>query len=121
MDKKIMALHEDENELLYRITCSCTDPDHDVDIMFERNKDHGPYGFTMSMSTRIKAADYSLYKPTRWETFWGIVQWRIKNALKILFTGKVEAYHEFYLDKDNIKAFETAINNAKKAYTESSF
>jgi hypothetical protein len=120
MQKKLMIVGEDDTEILARIACTCGSTDHDAEILFEVNKDWGPYGFSMHISTDLAAHDYSEWHKNPLVRFWWTLKWRVRNAAKLLFNGRVEAHYEMLLDADNIHAFETAITMAKQKFTDAS-
>lgn len=81
-----------------RVACNCGCSDCDIAFVIEEN-DLGVYSMNLYKDISAFSNDKG------WKQAW----WRIKNAAKILATGRVKAHADFILDEANLDAFEDLI------------
>jgi hypothetical protein len=112
MQKGGMITSEYNDAVFFRITCDCTDTDHDVTLEFEDDD-----GFlSMHMYADIMASDYTKWGYPWWQNKYHDYKWRLKTAFEIIFKGWTKANHQFLLNKDNLVAFEDAIRYSKEKF-----
>lgn len=112
MQKKIMKVEEWEDAVQWRVACDCSDPDHDMGLWIEFDPKWDTYGFSLEFSSLIKLSDWG---EPKWHDR---VLWRIRKAWAILRHGELEHNATFLLSGDNIVAFEVALKEAKKKFSE---
>ena len=107
---RTMKLNEYEDAVVYRIPCDCQDSECDVILNFEIDK-------------KINAIYITFYKTIHWSSYWmpkdkswlGKLMFRIKESLKMLFTGHIQMQGDMViLDPKHIEAFEMAIKEGKE-------
>ena len=108
MKEKIMKEMEFDDAIWFRIGCACSDPDHDLNLLFEED---GPF-YSITLAAKMNM-EPSIHDHT-WKYYWKVFVWRVKTAAAVLFKGKAEYRNEFMLDKTNVRAFKYAINEAEK-------
>lgn len=113
MKSSIMKTYEDENEIYFRIMCSCQHKDHDIVIGFTIDE----YGYvSMILESEMFISDWSLYNSSWIRRKFEVIMWRFHNAMKIIFKGYIKTHSDFSLDKNNIEAFEEALRISKDKF-----
>jgi hypothetical protein len=107
MQKAIMKTYEYDDGVYFRIMCDCGDAGHDISIAFEEDRDG--YKISMNLETAVVCSDLSTLNSPYWTSKYDQIMWRLRNAFKIIFTGRIEAYASFLLSTDNLAAFKEAI------------
>jgi hypothetical protein len=100
---KIMKLSEYEDAIYYRAACACTDPQCDLSLELEIDKE-----FDMIFLNMYEDLYYASY----WKSDnWFIDKWyRIKGAVKLLFTGRIKVENSFiFQGEDQINDFLSAL------------
>lgn len=96
--KKIMELDEYEDAIFYRASCSCGDQRQDTSLYLELDRETD-----MIYLHLFSEVYYSSY----WTDNWFIDKWyRIKDALRLIFTGKIKIENTFLFEgEEQIKDF----------------
>lgn len=112
MQKSGMIVSEYEDAVFFRIACDCTDSDHDIALEFTDED-----GFiSLHLYADIMASDYRQWGYSWFENKYRDYKWRIKTSFEILTKGWTKASHQFLLNKDNVDAFEKAIQYSKAKF-----
>lgn len=120
MDKtsnRVMKLDEYDDAVFYRSSCSCGDPRCDVTLELEYNKDTNGIDMVLYKDL-IYASWFNVNSDDKFR--WIKEKWlRVKAAIKILFTGKIEQEGAFlFKGIDHLVAFITAIQEGKSKIME---
>ena len=102
-----MKVHEFDDAIYYRVSCSCGDQDCDLTLELERDKD-------------CDMISLNMYKKLYWSSHWQSDNFfknmwiRIKGALKMLFVGYVKVEESFIFEGDEqINAFLDALKEGR--------
>ncbi len=107
----VMKLDDD----LYRIACGCKDPDHDLTVEFDYDKEFRLV--YINFYKKIALTRYRDYysddnEVIKWLRYW---KERIKLSFKILFTGYSEYEESFSLgSKEHIEGFKKCLEEGLK-------
>jgi hypothetical protein len=100
--KNIMELKEYDNVcIMYKATCSCLSPDHDLIISVE--KDRETNSINLQFDVNVCFIEESLFdkKGKRLFTLYIKNMWnRFKKSLELLFTGYLEMNSTFIIDDE---------------------
>ena len=111
ISKSVMKLMEDDNSVTFRVACACKDNKCDLTIDLEVEKD-------------CPISYLNFYKTLSIASYWNTKNWfkekwlRIKYALGMLFTGRIEVEESFVMSSDNIDGFIEALGEVKKKMEE---
>ena len=96
------------SSIFYRAACDCNQKTHDIDMLLEFDKDFNDITLYMWMEL-----DYASYYETN---NWFLEIWyRIKNAIKLLFIGRIKVNGEFlFSGETQINDFIAALNFGKE-------
>ena len=107
--KNVMRIDKHDKSITFRVSCSCSDPEHDITIDFEKD-DEIPEMYFMTT-----------YRNMAWSCYWKNnnwfdAQWRkFKAIIKLLFTGYIELSDDFIIQgEEHIDSFIEALEEGKK-------
>jgi len=104
---KIMKIIENDNSTIFEASCSCCHPDHSLQLVIEKDKD---------ISLQIYTNTY-YYEEYDKNNFFLKLYKRIKNAIKLIFTGSLKIESDFlFSNKKQIEQFIEAIQKTKEKY-----
>lgn len=112
-----MKLDEYEDAVFYRSSCSCGDPECDITLELEYDKDMN----SIDMVVYKKLIYDAWFDSTPGEKFRWVKEKlnRIKAAIQILFTGRIEQEGAFlFKGIDHMAAFVNAIQEGKSKIME---
>jgi hypothetical protein len=105
--KRIMKLHEFNEAVYYRASCSCGESKCDLSIELEREK-----GSDMIFLNMYKNVYWSSYWKS--DNFFKNIWIRIQASLKVLFTGYIKMEESFIFQGDEqIDAFLNALKEGR--------
>jgi len=102
---RIMKMDEYKDHIQYRAACQCGNPDCDMHLFFEVDKE-------------LNNITLQIYKNLTWASYWQSTNWfhemwvRIKTAFKILFTGYIRVEETFIMQENQIKDFVISLQEA---------
>lgn len=90
----------------YRIACECLDSSHDVHLFFDKDEETSSFSLELIMSV-----DYQSRRSNVFVNFWH----RLVDAVKLLFTGKIQVSGDVILEKDGIEAMQAALKEGMRS------
>lgn len=108
----LMKMKEWDDAIYYRIGCDCCDPDHDLAIWAESDKEgHFPaINLTGQLHTRLWVEKFT----SPWLKWLNDPYNRIVIAAKVLLMGYTTVSLEFSLGKENIAGLRTALDEIER-------
>ena len=106
---KVMKADEWADGIWFRIACSEGDPNHDLSMEVEWDKD-------------VRMVFINFYKKLAWSAYWGSNNWfsaqwcKLRAIYRIIFWGWTEVEETFILDEpEQIENFIAALNEGRSA------
>ncbi len=95
MTRNVMQIYEDNEVVCYRAACGCGEPEHDLEIVVDREDGDFSILFTANVGASFWWRDLS----RRQRLYKGWI-WRIKAIIRLFFTGHVTMKTDFLITSE---------------------